>query len=57
MSEENKKIDQSAELRKRCEEFLKELAQYPHKDITEYTRLEDSLEQFIKHGIWDESQN
>lgn len=27
---------------------------YPHKDISEYTRLVHQLEQFIQYGSWDE---
>lgn len=49
-----KKKPNLEELRKKAKEFLKEIKSYPHKDISEYTRLVDSLESFIDYGVWEE---
>lgn len=51
-----KKVDLK-ELREKAKKFLKEIESYPHKDITEYTRLVDSLESFIDYAVWEEEDD
>lgn len=52
-----KKKSNLKEIREKTKEFLKEVKSYPHKDISEYTRLVDSLETFINYGAWEEEED
>lgn len=43
------------ELKKKCVEFLQLLEkEYPHQEISEYTRTVDALEELISYGVWEE---
>lgn len=41
-------------VKEKTERYLEYLrAWYPHKEISEYTRLVDALETFIAYGCWE----
>jgi len=41
-------------LRKQTEVYLERLEEvYPHKDISEYTRLVEQLRTFLAYGSWE----
>jgi len=42
------------EFRQMTKDYLEILRKlYPHKNISEYTRVEESLVEFIKFGLWE----
>lgn len=43
-------------LKKKSNQFLKVLKKYPHKDISEYTRLIQQLEAFIAFAVWGDDR-
>lgn len=42
------------DLKEKTEKFKKELVKYPEKDIAEYTRLIQSVDSFLKYGVWED---
>lgn len=42
------------DLKEKTETIRTELMAYPEKDISEYTRLMDALDNFLKYGIWED---
>lgn len=41
-------------IRKAAQVFLKAISAYPHKEISEYTRLIDQIDEFLRYGCWDD---